>query len=189
MFHNLLFNKDYLKIASAMKQLLPFAFILFFAVNGFSQTCTPDPSFADSTAGVYPLPYDEATNPMGGISDSACINEPYEFVFTAVVSESITVPGGTDVPLDSLILTDVSGLPDGIEWACDPPNCVFEQNSLGCVVLFGTPNNEASIGDNELVIEATVFTLEFRLICLSPILFFSPAATRYTSLILGNQIV
>ncbi len=140
-----------------MKQFLPFAFILFFAVNGFSQMCTPDPSFADSMAGVYPLPYDADTNPMGGITDSACINEPYEFIFTAVVSDSIVVPLGA-FPLDSLVLTSVDGLPDGVEWACDPPTCSFPKNSLGCVTLFGTANNEANLGDNELVIEATVYS-------------------------------
>lgn len=140
-----------------MKQFLPFAFILFFAASGFSQTCTPDPTFADSTAGVYPLPYDEATNPQGGITDSACINEPYEFVFTAVVNDSITVQIGS-FPLDSLVLTSVDGLPTGIEYACDPPTCSFPKNSLGCVTLFGTPTNEANLGDNELTIEATVYS-------------------------------
>lgn len=44
-----------------------------------AQTCTPDPAYADSSAGVYPKPYDLATNPGGGITQCAVIGEYFQF--------------------------------------------------------------------------------------------------------------
>lgn len=123
-------------------------------------TCTADVTFADSMAGVYPLPYDMATNPEGGVPDSACLNKPFQFVFNAVVSEQITL-GGSEVPLDSLVLETtgaVSNLPAGMTYACDPPSCSFPKNSVGCVVIYGTASDMANLGDNFMVITATVYS-------------------------------
>lgn len=123
-------------------------------------TCTADPTFIDSLAGVYPLPFDETTNPEGGIPDSACLNKNYQFVFNAVVNDTINV-GGIPFVLDSLkfpLTGAVAGLPTGITYACDPPSCVFQQNTVGCVVLYGKATDPADLGQNELLISATLFT-------------------------------
>lgn len=146
-----------------MKQILLFCILLFAASQTMAQqfgSCTANLSFADSMAGVYPLPYDLATNPEGGIPDSACLNKQFQFVFNAVVSEQLVL-GGSEVPLDSLVLATtgaVSGLPAGITYACDPPSCSFPKNSVGCVVIYGTATNMANLGENLMVIQATAFS-------------------------------
>ncbi|MGB5026097.1 MAG: hypothetical protein WBO44_12155, partial [Saprospiraceae bacterium] len=56
-----------------------------------SQNCLPDSIYRDSSAGVYPKPV-SPTNPNGGITKKACINKPYEFVFTVVVPDTVLVP-------------------------------------------------------------------------------------------------
>ncbi|MCB0704561.1 MAG: T9SS type A sorting domain-containing protein [Saprospiraceae bacterium] len=150
-----------------MKKLVLLFSGLLFSVAAFAQfdSCEADASYQDSLAGVYPLPYDAAESPDGGIPDSACLNKDYQFIFTAVVNDTLNL-GGTMIPLDSLVLATegaVSGLPEGIDYACNPPNCVFYANTIGCVVLYGKPTNMADLGDNELVINAKVYGLFFPL--------------------------
>jgi hypothetical protein len=147
-----------------MKQFILFSLLIFIGLGtSFAQinTCTPDETFADSTAGVYPLPYDEATNPLGGITDSACFNKDFQFVLNIVVNDTITV-GPISYPLDSITLATegaVMGLPQGFSYACDPPSCSFPKNSVGCAVIYGKAENPADIGPNDLTIEGTFYTL------------------------------
>ena len=150
-----------------MKQLLLVSALFFLALPAFAQfgTCESDPIYQDSMAGVYPLPYDAMESPDGGIPDSACLNKPFQFVFNAVVSDTLSTDIG-DFALDSLKLQTegaVSGMPEGLQYACDPPNCVFEANTVGCVVIYGTATNPADLGDNELTISATIFSQGFPL--------------------------
>ncbi|MBR9922837.1 MAG: T9SS type A sorting domain-containing protein [Bacteroidetes bacterium] len=144
-----------------MKKLLLLICGLMLSAAAIAQIdfCEADESYQDSIAGVYPLPYDEMENPEGGIPDSACLNKAYQFTFTAVVNDTLLL-GGTPIVIDSLVLATegaVTGLPSGISYACNPPDCVFDANSIGCVVLYGTPDDAADLGDNELVINAKVY--------------------------------
>lgn len=143
-----------------MKQLLLFLAFVLTALPAFAQfgICEPDQIYADSAAGVYPLPYEPDLTPEGGITDSACLNKPYQFEFTAVINDSVTIPGFGTIPLDSLRLESVSGLPTGMEWSCNPPSCLFPKNTLGCVAVYGTATSTADLGDNELVITVTAYS-------------------------------
>ncbi|MEM1320790.1 MAG: T9SS type A sorting domain-containing protein [Bacteroidota bacterium] len=145
-----------------MKQLLTFLtlFIVIFQVQ--AQDCTPDQTFADSAIGVYPPP-STMSNPDLGINVDACINEPYEFVFTFVVPETFTI-GGPPITLDSVVVdasdsASVSGLPKGLNWSCNPPNCSFDpiNDPIACLVINGTPTDENMPGDYSLKINATFF--------------------------------
>ncbi len=143
-----------------MKKAILTSLVIFGTlVSGLAQfgTCLPDPSYQDSMPGVYPLPYDAATNPTGGITDSACFNKNYQFVFTAVVGDSLEF-GGFVYILDSLKITDVTGLPDGFDYACNNSNCTFYQNEAGCAAIFGKATNPDDIGQHNLVIAATIYT-------------------------------
>ena len=143
-----------------MKKALLTSLVIFGTlVSALAQfgTCIPDASFQDSLPGVYPLPYDEATNPMGGITDSACLNKDYQFVFTAVVGDSLNF-GGFIYILDSLKINNVTGMPDGFDYACNNANCTFYQNEIGCAAIFGKATDPADIGQHELVISATIYT-------------------------------
>lgn len=124
--------------------------------------CTPNQAIKDSTFGVYPKPYDKAVYPNGGIDKSACIGKPYKYQLTAKVPDSIPVAqlGGIKIPLDSIKVAKtgaVTGLPQGMSYACNPPNCVFPKNSLGCLYMYGTATSANAAGDYDLKIEMTAY--------------------------------
>ena len=139
-----------------MKKLLLATFALVFAVSFTSlqaQSCDPDPMLADSTAGVYPLP--DSIGSLTSSLNSGCVGMAYEQLFTAVVPDSLsTVFNGTmiDAELLSVTVDDITGLPTGITYACDPPDCIFLQNTIGCVVFSGTPT---TAGDFLPIVETT----------------------------------
>lgn len=140
-----------------MKKLLLFTFIFIsvFGVQVYAQNCVANPIYADSTAGVYPLP-----DPIGSETsslNSGCANSYYEQLFTAVVPDSILevdFNGSViDLALFSVLVDSITGLPPGVDYACEPPNCLFEQLTTGCVLFSGVPT-EADIF--EPVVHTTV---------------------------------
>ena len=145
-----------------MNQLYCF-FILFLALqNGFSQACLPDSTVKDSAVGVYPKPI-SPTNPNGGINKPACINKPFEFNLTVKISDTVTIPG-VPIPVNlnfAKIPTKdaISGLPKGIGYECNPPDCIFPKNSIGCLILKGTPTSDNTPGIYRPVIKITLSTL------------------------------
>lgn len=139
-----------------MKQiLLSLSFILPVAVLT-AQVCTPDDTYADSSAGVYPLPYEPDLNPTGGITECATIGEFFQFDFTVVVGDTLTV-GGFSFPLDSVIVSDVEGLPQGISYSCNPTNCHFKKNTIGCAAIYGTPTGSNPVGEYDLTIKGAAY--------------------------------
>ncbi|MEM9821593.1 MAG: T9SS type A sorting domain-containing protein [Bacteroidota bacterium] len=138
-----------------MKQILLLSFFTFICFSLEAQICEPNQIYADSAVGVYPPPFSD-DRPDGGIPNEACINEPFEFVLTFKVPETISI-----FTLDSIVVAStgaVTGLPDGLSYSCNPPNCVFTpQETLGCVLVFGTPTNPNDIGDNPLMVATKIF--------------------------------
>lgn len=144
-----------------MKKLTAFIsfLVVCLALQSTAQNCTPDSNIPDDAFGVYPLPYDENESPDGGITDSACLNHRFEFVFTAIAGDSFTF-GTTRLPLDSLSMPKtggISGLPKGISYACDPPNCTFPKQSKGCVILKGTVKDASEVGNHTLKLSGTLY--------------------------------
>lgn len=139
-----------------MKKLLLAIFTLVLAVsfNVQAQNCVPDPMLADSTAGVYPLP-DPIGSPTSSLN-AGCVGVGYTQLFTAVVPDTIeTEFNGSLVEgeLISVTVTGITGLPDGITYACEPENCAFLQNTTGCVIFSGVP---ANAGDFEPIVQSSV---------------------------------
>lgn len=67
----------------------------------------------------------------------ACIGQPYEQSVTFNVPSTYQ-----NLPLSSVSIAQtgaISNLPAGITYSCDPPNCTFAANTLGCILLYGTP--------------------------------------------------
>lgn len=132
-------------------------FFIVFSVQ--SQNCLPDSIYRDSSAGVYPKPV-SPTNPNGGINKKACINKPYEFVFTVVVPDTVVVPAfPSPIALEKVAIDTVNaitGLPKGISYACNPPDCVFNKNTSGCLVLRGTATTDNTPGDFKPIIKMTL---------------------------------
>ncbi len=126
-----------------MKKVL--LFLLFFAGIQIGVThaqCEPDPQYAESDAGVYPLP-DTVGSPTSSLP-MGFENQPYELLFTAVVPDSIMLelnPGQPplNADLSEVIIDEVMGLPPGLDYVCNPPDCIFPDQSQGCVLVSGTP--------------------------------------------------
>lgn len=121
-------------------------------------TCKPDATIPDTEIGVvFPLPYSLA-NPKGGISDTACLNTAYDFVFTLAVPKQITLNGIT-LNITSVSLSTAKAfenMPAGLTYTCNPPNCVFNSGEKGCLIISGIPNSAANLGQNDLKISAQV---------------------------------
>ncbi len=152
-----------------MKQLLLLIFIsaCFSQTQLQSQICTPDETYRDSAVGVYPPPRN-ANNPDGGINESACINKPYEFTFTFKVPRMLDV-NGVIVTIDSIVLekdepTTIVGLPEGMDWSCNPGDCVFDPfiDSLGCALIYGVPSSNNPTGDYPLTITTKIYNNVFQ---------------------------
>ena len=101
--------------------------------------CTPDPN---ATGLVSPdtLP-------------TACPNQFYDVTLTLNVPTDTTV-GAFTANIDSVVLTAVLGLPNGLSTSCSPASCSFPGGSQGCVRVFGTPTDT---GEFSIDIVATVF--------------------------------
>ena len=133
------------------------------ALNAQTPACIPDIKYKDSTAGPYPRPFDAVNNPKGGIDKPACLGKPYSFTFTIKITDSITVKlfGNTvTLPLDSVVIAKtggITGMPVGINYACNPPSCAFPKNTLNCVIISGTTATSNAIKDYSLQITGKAY--------------------------------
>lgn len=121
-------------------------------------TCEPDTTLLSDTVLISPLPFEPTLNPEGGIPDTACLNVPYETIFSLRMPDSIPL-FGVQTAIDRIefsTVNSISGLPDGVSYACNPPNCVFEAGVTGCLVISGTPDNEANLGQNPLTFSGRI---------------------------------
>jgi hypothetical protein len=143
-----------------MKQIYLSLLALLFTASLHAQTtqCMRDSSLLmNDTVFVSPRPY-TASYQVYALAP-ACINQPYTQSVTIKVPATFTYLG-TPIPLTSASIATsgaVTGLPTGISYTCDPPSCVFNANTLGCILLSGTPNNPAQAPDTtDLIINASV---------------------------------
>lgn len=115
------------------KGLLLLTATIFLSLN-LSAQCTPDPQYTSS--GIYP---DSATNFL-----PACVGVAYEQLITNVVPADTTIqivpflPPQT-VPIDSIVVESVTGLPPGLTFQCNNGNCAFLGGTTGCATISGTP--------------------------------------------------
>lgn len=136
---------------------LSFALILFGQLS--AQTCVRDSSVLDSMDLVAPQPWTPADPTIYTLP--ACINEPYAQSVTFNVPDMLTFSGIT-LPLTKITVAAtgaVTGLPAGLSYSCDPPNCEFLANTLGCMLISGTPTPNNTPGDKELTIKVTAYSL------------------------------
>lgn len=142
-----------------MKTVLLLVFASLLVVStAMAQECQPDATLPDDELGVFPMPYDETENPEGGITDTACVGAPYNFVLTTVVGEVFRL-NNNELDLDSLTIKRngaVDGLPKGVDYACNPPNCSFKKESKGCIVLYGMPE-AGTEGSHKLKISGKLY--------------------------------
>ena len=125
-----------------MKRLLLSLTITFLSIlSANAQSCTPGTNFADSTYGVWP---DTTTN-----FPAASVGVPYSTDLNFKVPEVVTAEiAGDDEqaqavigsPIESFEVTNVDGLPAGINYACNISSCSYNGGANGCANLFGTTN-------------------------------------------------
>ncbi len=122
-----------------MKKIIPFAFLLILiSGKGFTQ-CLPDTTFV--RPGIYP---DTAT----GLPPAFATHQ-YNTVITAVIPTD-TLIFGTRYPVDSIGVTQVTGLPGGFVTATDSPSGFWGGGKRGCMLITGTPTHQ-QVGNYPLV--------------------------------------
>lgn len=81
---------------------------------------------------------------------------PWEATFTVNVPDWIDAEPYLGLPLvlpvESIRIHDVAGLPAGFDWNCNPGSCLFPPNTSACVYLFGTPDG-ADVGIHTVAVE------------------------------------
>lgn len=95
--------------------------------------CTPDPLL--TSPGIYP---DSAT----GFSN-ACTGVSYSQIVTNVVpADTSILVFGIPVPtsIDSIVIDNVTGLPPGMSYACNPSGCSYLGGTSGCAAITGICN-------------------------------------------------
>lgn len=115
--------------------------------QGFGQSCQPDTSI--TTPGIFPI-----NLPV------ACVGQPYSTPLTVVVPVDTVValpPFGTfTLPIDSIVLNNILGLPAGFSYVCSPASCAVPGGGIGCVSVFGTPTVADTL---DLRVALTVYIL------------------------------
>jgi hypothetical protein len=138
-------------------------FLLFsmFTVVSFlqvqAQNCTPAQNFPDTAIAIPPSWSPARLN--GGIRDTACIGQFFEF--TLSLKAPATIQGLPGVMVNSIAIppqNGISNIPQGLTYICEPPNCVFVRDSIRCIRVFGTPINPADIGEKNLTLSLTINT-------------------------------
>lgn len=120
--------------------LLSFCMLLIAVANlKAQQSCMVDTTGLPADFIIFPEPYVEGTG--GGISDTACVNQSFEYNFIFNTPSSYAL-GSTSLPIVSIDLATegaLKNLPTNFDYVCNPPNCIFKSDSLGCIKIFGTP--------------------------------------------------
>lgn len=109
-----------------MKKLILLTAIAILAFNQaiFAQ-CTPDLTITQS--GIYPNYLPDATT-----------GTPYSQVLQVRVPAD-TLYSGQTIPIQSIAITNISGMPASFSYLCVPANCTFPGGGNGCVLFTGNP--------------------------------------------------
>jgi Secretion system C-terminal sorting domain len=101
--------------------------------------CKRDSSILKTGGIVSPVPY-SPTAPNYNLA-VACIGRPYQQSITINVPKEFTF-SGIMLSISNVVVSTSGGiknLPAGLNYVCDPPNCVFPSGTLGCINVSGTP--------------------------------------------------
>lgn len=106
--------------------------------NAKAQTCTPLPTIPDTVL-ILPVPYQLDVD-GSGIQDIACVGMPFMTSFNLKVPAVLETPFGL-VPVNSIDMSTqsaITDLPASMDYVCNPSNCIFAKDSIGCIVIYGT---------------------------------------------------
>jgi hypothetical protein len=139
--------------------LLLFLFTTLLTTQAQAQMCERDSNILVTGGLLSPAPW-SPDSPFYNLA-LACIDEPYNQSVTINVPATFTFMNIT-VPIVSVSIPTMNGIgnyPIGMQYTCDPPNCVFNASTLGCIRMHGTPSIENLAPDTlDLKLTATVNT-------------------------------
>lgn len=115
-----------------MKKLtnLFFLLVLIFHATHLAAQCTPDPYI--TRPGIYP---DSAAG-----FPPAVATYPYNLTITVVVPADTLIPPLPLLPIDSIGVTSVEGLPEGFQFLPSRPSGFWPGGTKGCALITGTPS-------------------------------------------------
>lgn len=123
------------------KNVLLLSVLAVFQLTIAYSQCEPDAQYTDFPAGIYPI--DTAGTAVSSIPIGQ-ENQPYETTLTVALPDMVMISLSPPNPpvslnLDSVVVSNITGLPPGITYECMPSNCVFPDQTLSCILLSGTP--------------------------------------------------
>ena len=133
-------------------------FCLFISVQflSFSQNCSPNPLYNDSTYGVWPDTTQNFPPGLVNVFYSTDLNFKVPSTVTAEVAGSDpTAQGFIGSPIQGFVVNGVNGLPTGFNYACNIPSCSYAGGANGCANVYGT-NGTAGTYPLSIDITATV---------------------------------
>lgn len=132
-----------------MKKLLTtFLGLSASATLALAQVCTPSPNAIDigDPGEIWPPEFDVAYT----------CTSLYQQTITAIVPPSVEVLPGVFATVVDYTINNVTGLPAGFTYACNPASCVFPASTTGCVLLAGNPSTVPTTGIYNLIGDLTV---------------------------------
>jgi hypothetical protein len=110
-----------------------------------AQTCVLDSTILDAEEFTYVVPALWTPDSPFINTKPACLTEYYEMSVTFNIPDTIsnlpTLPG-VEIPINNISIATsgaITNIPAGLSYLCSPPNCVFPKNTLGCLLIYGTP--------------------------------------------------
>ncbi|MCP4121125.1 MAG: hypothetical protein GY751_05180 [Bacteroidetes bacterium] len=94
---------------------------------------------------------------LEGVTEVVCIGQPYEYTFTSF--NDYFIYGGNTYTLDSILIKSVQGLPAGLTYSCNPPDCMFRFQDGEYMKIAGTPSTSNAPGFYTHTISASVYLL------------------------------
>ncbi len=133
-----------------LSTFLCFLILSSFSASGllFSQ-CVPDTTITQP--GFYPGDTLLPCADRGVFYDTTIQFRNFDMVDAGLF---LSQAAGLIVQIDSITITGIDNIPDGIQFSCNPPTCVFAGGTNGCLEIFGTTNDKA--GDYPLDILADI---------------------------------
>jgi hypothetical protein len=147
-----------------MKKLLLILTLFFSSFFSYGQ-CSIDQQYQDSTYNIWPDTIQNLPLVAQGLAyyTQIDIKTPTTLIEASSGDSSITTIDtlGTsyyvgDWPVDSLILIETIGAPNGITLDCNTPNCSYAGDIVGCANVYGTTNDP--VGIYPITIVVNVYT-------------------------------
>ena len=130
-----------------MKKIL-LTLTLAIAFVGAQAQCTPDPQF--NIVGIYP----DSTTGLTG----AMVGQAYNEVITIISPEdtsTVIFNQTLSVTIQTIELTNVTGLPPSFSYDCENDSCTFLGGSTSCAVLSSPSPTSAEIGYHQIIMNTT----------------------------------